>query len=86
MAKSTKLTKKELEHLHVSLSELRNTEATMIQAAGLLVEAQVNLASINAAHKAAGAVITTIKEEYVEKYGQVDINVQTGEFKSPDEE
>jgi hypothetical protein len=80
MADKTKLTKKELESLQDSLSNLRNAEAAFGQAAGMLIDAQANAAELRVKTLAAEAVIITMKEAFITKYGHVDINVQTGEF------
>ena len=80
MADKTKLTKKELENLQGSLSDLRNAEQAFGQAAGILIDAQANAAEGRVKTLAAEAVIITMKDEFIAKYGHVDINVQTGEF------
>ena len=46
MVDKTKLTKKELENLQGSLSDLRNAEQAFGQAAGILIDAQANAAEL----------------------------------------
>ena len=80
MVDKTKLTKKELENLQGSLSDLRNAEAAFGQAARMLIDAQASAADHRVTVASSEAVIITMKEEFIAKYGHVDINVQTGEF------
>jgi hypothetical protein len=81
-----KLTKKEHEALQKALSDLKVAE-------GQFVNASKNLKRVEDAVDAAWTAIqgfegdlTAMQSAMMKKYGDVNINVQTGEFVEPSEE
>lgn len=81
-----KLTKKEHEKLTTALSDLRSAEGQFTNASKNLkrVEEAVDMAWT--AIQGFEGDLNALQSSMMEKYGNVNINIQTGEFVEPSEE
>ena len=86
MAKAKKLTKKEHEALVNAITALRNNESRFNSVARQLAEAQFQFGEANSLLQSSQAELSALQSTLVEKYGNVNINVDTGELINPEEE
>ena len=81
-----KLTKKELETLQGALSEMRAAESNFVAASKNRQRVEEAVAQSWTALQGFEGELTSLQAAMMEKYGDVNINVQTGEFVEPSEE
>tara|TARA_R110002050_G_scaffold151307_1_gene278325 strand:- start:195 stop:455 length:261 start_codon:yes stop_codon:yes gene_type:complete len=81
-----KLTKKELETLQGALSEMRTAESNFVAASKNRQRVEEAVAQSWTALQGFEGELTSLQAAMMEKYGDVNINVQTGEFVEPSEE
>lgn len=86
MAKAKKLTKTEHEALVKAIEGMRTNEARFNSVARQLAEAQFQFGEANALVQNAQAELSAMQSTLMEKYGNVNINVDTGELINPVEE
>ena len=86
MAKAKKLTKKEHEALVAAIEAMRTNEARFNSIARQLAEAQFQFGEANALIRGAQSELSAMQSTLMEKYGNVNINVDTGELINPVEE
>jgi uncharacterized protein YifE (UPF0438 family) len=81
-----KLTKKELESLQGALAEMRTAESNFVAASKNRQRVEEAVAQSWTALQGFEGELTTLQAAMMEKYGDVNINVQTGEFVEPSTE
>ena len=81
-----KLTKKELEALQGALSEMRTAEGNFVAASKNRQRVEEAVAQSWTALQGFEGELTSLQAAMMEKYGDVNINVQTGEFVEPSAE
>jgi len=81
-----KLTKKELEKLTTALSELRAAESQFANASKNLKRVEEAVDTAWTALQGFEGDLNALQSAMMEKYGNVNINIQTGEFVEPSEE
>lgn len=81
-----KLTKKELETLQGALSEMRAAESNFVAASKNRQRVEESVAQAWTALQSFEGELTSLQTAMMEKYGDVNINVQTGEFVEPSTE
>jgi uncharacterized protein YifE (UPF0438 family) len=81
-----KLTKKELETLQGALSEMRAAENNFVAASKNRQRVEEAVAQSWTALQSFEGELTSLQSAMMEKYGDVNINVQTGEFVEPSTE
>lgn len=86
MAKAKKLTKKEHEGLVKTIESLRTNESRFNSLARQLAEAQFQFSEANSLLKNVQSELSALQSTLMEKYGNVNINVETGELIEPDKE
>jgi hypothetical protein len=86
MAKAKKLTKKEHESLVKAIESLRTNEGRFNSLARQLAEAQFQFSEANSLLKNVQSELSALQSTLMEKYGNVNINVETGELIEPDKE
>lgn len=84
MAKAKKLTKTEHEALVKAIEAMRTNEARFNSIARQLAEAQFQFGEANALVQNAQAELSVMQSTLMEKYGNVNINVETGELINPE--
>ena len=84
MAKAKKLTEKEHEALVSAIEAMRTNEARFNSIARQLAEAQFQFGEANALVQNAQAELSAMQSTLMEKYGNVNINVETGELINPE--
>ena len=84
MAKAKKLTKTEHEALVKAIEAMRTNEARFNSVARQLAEAQFQFGEANALVQNAQAELSAMQSTLMEKYGNVNINVETGELINPE--
>ena len=84
MAKAKKLTKKEHEALVAAIEAMRTSEARFNSIARQLAKAQFQFSEANALVQSAQAELSAMQSTLMEKYGNVNINVETGELINPE--
>lgn len=84
MAKAKKLTKTEHEALVAAIEAMRTSEARFNSIARQLAEAQFQFGEANALVQNAQAELSAMQSTLMEKYGNVNINVETGELINPE--
>lgn len=84
MAKAKKLTKTEHEALVKAIEGMRTNEARFNSVARQLAEAQFQFGEANALVQNAQAELSAMQSTLMEKYGNVNINVETGELINPE--
>lgn len=86
MAKAKKLTKKEHESLVKAIESLRTNESRFNSLARQLAEVQFQFGEANSLLKTVQSELSALQSTLMEKYGNVNINVETGELIEPDKE
>jgi len=86
MAKAKKLTKKEHESLAKTIESLRTNESRFNSLARQLAETQFQFSEANNLLKNVQSELSALQSTLIEKYGNVNINVETGELIEPDKE
>lgn len=81
-----KLTKKELEALQGALSEMRAAESNFVAASKNRQRVEEAVTQSWTALQSFEGELTSLQSAMMEKYGDVNINVQTGEFVEPSTE
>ena len=81
-----KLTKKELESLQGALAEMRTAEGNFVAASKNRQRVEEAVAQSWTALQSFEGELTSLQAAMMEKYGDVNINVQTGEFVEPSAE
>ena len=84
MAKAKKLTQKEHEALVAAIEAMRTNEARFNSIARQLAEVQFQFGEANALVQSAQAELSAMQSTLMEKYGNVNINVETGELINPE--
>ena len=83
MAKAKKLTKKEHEALVAAIDAMRTNETRFNLIARQLAESQFQFGEANRLMQNAQADLSAMQSTLMEKYGNVNINVDTGELINP---
>jgi hypothetical protein len=86
MAKAKKLTKKEHESLVEAIESLRVNESKFNSFARQLADAQFQFSEANSLLKNVQSELSALQSTLMEKYGNVNINVETGELIKPNKE
>lgn len=86
MAKAKKLTKKEHESLVKAIESLRVNESRFNSFARQLADAQFQFGEANSLLKNVQLELSALQSKLMERYGNVNINVETGELIEPDKE
>jgi hypothetical protein len=81
-----KLTKKEHEKLTTALSDLRSAEGQFTNASKNLKRVEEAVDTAWTAIQGFEGDLNALQSSMMEKYGNVNINIQTGEFVEPSEE
>lgn len=85
MAKAKKLTKKELENLRECLETLKQNQAQFNQAARGLMRAEKEASAKYQSLEEIESTLNGVQSKLVEKYGNVNIDVSTGELVESDD-
>jgi hypothetical protein len=80
MAKAKKLTKKEHETLKDRLESVNRTKSAFILAASSYAESKTAFEKAHEEQIAAQVGINEMQQKLIEKYGMVNINVESGEL------
>lgn len=81
-----KLTKKEHEALQTALADLRQAEGQFVNASKNLKRVEEAVDTAWTALQGFEGDLSSMQSAMMEKYGDVNINVATGEFVEPEEE
>lgn len=83
---SKKLTKKELETLQGALSEMRAAESNFVAASKNRQRVEESVNQAWTALQGFEGELSSLQSAMMDKYGDVNINIQTGEFVEPSAE